>query len=123
MLRKTLIVGALFLGALVVGAAVQGGATFTGKVTLATTQVVDGTFEIVLNLAEYPHHTFYIGLEDAPKCGLTGDREIKTGAEFGQFIGNLDALKGRTVKLSCLKLADSGASVYRVKALERISGK
>ncbi|OGP71737.1 MAG: hypothetical protein A2Y80_01720 [Deltaproteobacteria bacterium RBG_13_58_19] len=123
MLRKTIIVCALLLCALVAGTWAQGGTVFTGKVTGASTQVVDGTFEIVLQLAEYPNHAFYIGLEDAPKFGLTGDREIKSGAEFSQFTSNLEALKGKTVKLSCLKLEDSGAPVYRVKALERVSGK
>jgi hypothetical protein len=123
MVRKPFIVGTLLWCALLTGASAQGGTVFTGKVSGATTQVVDGTFEIVLQLAEYPNHAFFIGLEDAPKFGLTGDREIKSGAEFGQFTSNLEALKGKTVKLSGVKMADAGAPDYRVKALERVSGK
>jgi hypothetical protein len=123
MIRKNLILVVLLLCVLLTWASAQTGQVFTGKVSATSTQVVGGIFEIVLGLAEYPEHTFYIGLTDAPKFGLTDDREIKSGAEFGQFIGNLEALKGKTVKLSCLKLEDSGAPVYRVKALERVSGK
>ncbi len=123
MFRKIVILGVMLMSALAVWAYAQASADFTGKVTLATTQVAKGKFEIVLRLAPYPEHTFYIGLEDAPRFGLTNDVEIKSGAEFGQFMGNLDALKGRTVKLSCVKMAGSGAPDYRVKALERLNGK
>ncbi len=123
MLKKSLISGGLLLCALVVWAQAQATASFTGKVTSGTTQVVGGEFAIVLRLAEYPDHTFYIGLPDAPKFGLTNDQEITSGAEFGQFMGNLEALKGRRVKLSCVKMEGAGAPDYRVKALERLNGK
>lgn len=114
--------GILLLFALVAGAYAQSSATFTGKVATTGTQVTNGKFEIVLRLAEHPDYVFYISLEDAPKYGLTNDKEIKSGAEFGQFMGNLDALQGQTVKLSCVKI-DSRGPNYRVKALDRVSGK
>jgi hypothetical protein len=114
--------GVLLLFALVAGAYGQAEANFTGKVATAATQVADGKFQIVLRLAEYPDYAFYIDLKDAPKFGLAKDQEIKSGAEFGQFMGNLDALKGRTVKLSCVKMAGESLQ-YQVKALERMSRK
>jgi len=117
-----LVSGILLLSVLVAGAYGQSSATFTGKVATAATRVADGKFDIILTLVEYPDYTFSIGLEDAPKFGLTNDKEIKSGAEFGQFMGNLDALKGRTVKLSCVKMG-SRTPDYRVKELERIGGK
>ncbi len=123
MFRKTAILWVMLMSVLVASAYAQDSATFTGKVKGASTSVTGGKFEIVLNLEEYPNHTFYIGLEDAPRFGLTNDVEIKSGAEFGQFMGNLDALKGRTVKLSCVKMAGSGAQGYRVKSLQRLNGK
>jgi hypothetical protein len=123
MLKKSFVLYGLLLSALVTGAYAQASAAFTGKVTAGTTQVVGGEFTIVLRLAEYPDHTFYIGLPDAPRFGLTNNQEIRTGAEFGQFMGNLEALKGRKVKLTGVKMAGSGAPDYRVKALERLNGK
>jgi hypothetical protein len=121
-LRRYLVCGVLLLSVLVAGAYGQASATFTGKVAFAGTRVADGKFEIVLRLVEYPDNAFCIGLEDAPRFGLTNDQEIKSGAEFGQFTGNLDAMKGQTVKLTCVKM-DSGGADYRVKALERLGGK
>ena len=123
MVRKTIILCGLLLCVLIACAYAQSSAGFTGKVTAGTTQVVAGEFAIVLRLAEYPDHAFYIGLPDAPKFGLTNDQEIRSGAEFGQFMGNLEALKGRRVKLSCVKMEGAGAPDYRVKALERLNGK
>jgi len=123
MFRKTAILGVMLIYALAASAYGQDSATFTGKVKGTTTRVADGKMGIVLNLEEYPNHAFHISLQDAPGFGLTNDQEIKTGAEFDQFVNNLEALKGRKVKLSCVKLKDSGASLYQVKALERLNGK
>ena len=123
MLRKTVILAVLLLVALAPGAYPQKSTDFTGKVTLANTQVANGKFEIVLRLAEYPENVFYISLEDAPKFGLASDQEIRSGGEFGQLIANLDALKGRKVKLSCVKKEEAGSPGYRVKALQRLNGK
>lgn len=123
MFRKTAILWVMLMSVLVASAYAQGSADFTGNVKGASTSVVDGKFEIVLNLEEYPNNTFYISLEDAPKFGLSKDVEIKTGDEFGQFTGNLEKLKGRKVKLSCLKMTEYGGQGYRVKALERLNGK
>jgi len=123
MRKKVLLWCALLLCLLAAGADGQETTAFTGKVTTATSQVVGGQFAMVLRLAEYPDHAFYISLADAPKFGLTKDREIRSGDEFGQFVKAMEALQGQRVKLAAVKLAGPGASDYQVKALERLTGK
>ncbi len=123
MIRKIAILWVILMSALVVSVYAQGSGDFTGTVEgTPTTRVADGKFEIALKLAEYPKNTYLISLKDAPKFGLSKDVEIPTGPDFDQFVSNLEALKGRKVKLSCIKEA-SGAQEYRVKGFEKLSGK
>ncbi len=123
MFRKTAILWVILMSALVISVYAQGTADFTGTVEgTPTTRVADGKFEIALKLAEYPKNTYLISLRDAPKFGLSKDVEIPSGPDFDQFVSTLEALKGRKVKLSCIKEA-SGAQEYRVKGFEKLSGK
>ncbi len=121
MLKKTTIFCCgLMLCALAAVALAQGtGSVFTGTVETATSSMVEGKFEILLQLKESPEKSFFISLEDAPKFGLTKGPTIPSGEEFGKFLEQLDALKGRQVKLTVVKMPQ-GAQAFRVTQLERL---